>query len=40
MDFEHHFEVFEAAYQWCRGKIDEMADNGDPALAAILATKD
>ncbi len=23
MDFDHHFEVFEAAYQWCRSQIDE-----------------
>lgn len=40
MDFDRHFEVFEAAYQWCRGRIDELTDKGDPALAAILATKD
>ena len=40
MDFDHHFDVSEAAYRWCRGQIDELADKGDPALAAILATRD
>ena len=40
MDFDRHFEVFEAAYQWCRDQIDELTEKGNPALAAILATKD
>ncbi len=40
MDFDRHFEVFEAAYQWCRGQIDEQTEKGNPALEAILATKD
>jgi hypothetical protein len=40
MDFDHHSEVFDAAYQWCRRRIAELEDKGDPALAAILATKD
>jgi NTE family protein len=40
MDFDHHYEVFEAAYHWCRNKLDELTEKGDPALAAILATKD
>ncbi len=40
MDFDQHFEVFEAAYHWCRSKLDELTEKGDPALAAILATKD
>jgi NTE family protein len=40
MDFDHHSEVFDAAYQWCRRQIAELEDKGDPALAAILATKD
>ena len=40
MDFDRHFEVFEAAYRWCRKQIDELTEKGDPALAAILATKD
>jgi NTE family protein len=40
MDFDRHTQVFEAAYQWCRRQIDELAEKGDPALAAILATKD
>jgi NTE family protein len=39
MDFDRHVEVFGGAYEWCRGRIDELADKGDPALAAILATK-
>ena len=40
MDFDHHFEVFEASYRWCCARIDELIEKGDPALAAILATKD
>jgi NTE family protein len=40
MDFDRHFEVFEAAYQWCNARIDELGEKGDPALMAILATKD
>jgi len=40
MDFDRHFEVFEAAYHWCNARIDELGETGDPALAAILATKD
>ena len=40
MDFDRHTEVFAAAYQWCRQQIDELADQGSPALAALLATKD
>jgi NTE family protein len=40
MDFDRHSEVFEAAYQWCGRRIDELAGQGDPALAAILATRD
>src|SRR5262249_37335551 len=37
---DRHFEVFEAAYQWCNALIDELGEKGDPALMAILATKD
>jgi NTE family protein len=40
MDFDRHYEVFEAAYQWCNAQIDELAAQGDPALAALLATRD
>ncbi len=40
MDFDRHSEVFEAAYRWCSRRIDELAQAGNPALAAILATKD
>ena len=40
MDFDRHFEVFEAAYQWCRDQIDALAGEGNSALAAMLATKD
>ena len=39
MDFDRHAEVFEAAYQWCRSRIDELDKQGNPALAAILASK-
>ena len=39
MDFDRHFEVFEAAYQWCRDQIERLTNEGNPALAAILATK-
>ena len=39
MDFDRHADVFEAAYQWCRGKIEELERSGDTALAAILAAK-
>ena len=40
MDFDRHSQVFEAAYEWCRRYIDELHERGDPALAALLATKD
>ena len=40
MDFDRHTQVFEAAYQWCRRQIDELLDQGNPALAALLATQD
>lgn len=40
MDFDRHFEVFEAAYHWCRARIEELGENNDPALAAILATRE
>jgi NTE family protein len=40
MDFDRHTQVFEAAHQWCRRQIDELHERGDPALAALLATKD
>jgi NTE family protein len=39
MDFDRHSDVFEAAYRWCRTRIDELEQQGDPALAAILTTK-
>jgi len=40
MDFDRHVEVFEGAYHWCRSRIDELGAQNDPALAAILATRD
>jgi NTE family protein len=40
LDFDRHFEVFEGAYQWCKRRIDELGEQGDAALAAILATRD
>jgi NTE family protein len=39
IDFQRHHDVFEASYEWCLGKIDELAKMEDKALAAILATK-
>ena len=39
MDFDRHHELFETAYQWGRRRLDALADQGDPALAAILAAK-
>jgi NTE family protein len=36
LDFDHHTEVFHAAYRWALEKIDELTEQGDPALAAIL----
>ena len=40
LDFDRHSEVVAAAYHWCSRLIDELGENGDAALAAILATKD
>jgi len=40
LDFDRHFEVFEGAYHWCKTRIDELGERNDPALAAILATRD
>jgi NTE family protein len=40
LDFDRHFEVFEGAYQWCKRRIDELGEQNDAALAAILATRD
>jgi len=40
MDFDHHYEIFETAYLWCRDQIDELERQGNPALVALLATKD
>ena len=40
MDFDRHTAVFEAAYHWCRREIDRLIEQANPALAAILATKD
>ena len=40
LDFDRHFEVFEGAYQWCKRRIDELGEQNDAALAAILATRE
>jgi len=40
LDFDRHFEVSESAYHWCRKRIDELGEQNDPALAAIMATRD
>jgi NTE family protein len=40
IDFDRHTEVYEAAYRWCNSQIDQLAAEHNPALEAILATKD
>jgi NTE family protein len=40
MDFDRHFDVFQAAYAWCSTQIHDLGEQGCPALAAILATRD
>jgi NTE family protein len=40
LDFDRHLEVFQGAYEWCNARIDELGEKDDPALKAILATKD
>jgi NTE family protein len=39
IDFDRHTEVFEAAYRWCNREIDRLIAEHNPALEAILATK-
>jgi NTE family protein len=39
IDFDRHTEVFEAAYRWCNSEIDRLIAERDPALEAILATR-
>jgi NTE family protein len=39
IDFDRHTEVFEAAYRWCNGQIDRLSAVRNPALDAILGTK-
>ncbi len=38
MSFDQHFELFEAAYHWCREQIDRLEREGNAPLAAMLAT--
>jgi NTE family protein len=40
MDFDRHAQVCDAAYRWCRGQIDVLLEQGSPALAALLSTKE
>jgi NTE family protein len=40
IDFDRHTEVYEAAYRWCTIQLDQLAAKHNPALEAILATKD
>jgi NTE family protein len=40
IDFDRHTEVYEAAYRRCNSQIDQLAAEHNPALEAILATKD
>ena len=37
-DFDLHTEIFDASYLWARGAIDALEAEGNPAIAAILAT--
>ena len=39
IDFDRHTEVFEAAYRWCNLQLDQLEQDRNPALEAILATK-
>ena len=40
MDFDRHSEVFAAAYQWCQRELDKLVEERNPAVMAVLATKD
>ena len=40
IDFDRHTEVYEAAYRWCSAQLDQLAAEHNPALEAILASKD
>ena len=40
MDFDRHSEIFAAAYQWCQRELDKLVEERNPALMAVLATKD
>jgi NTE family protein len=40
IDFDRHTEVYEAAYRWCSAQLDQLAEEHNPALEAILASKD
>ena len=40
IDFDRHTEVFEAAYRWCNAELDRLTREHNPALKAILATKE
>ncbi len=39
VDFDRHTEVFEAAYRWCSGQLDQLAAENSKALAAILVDR-
>jgi NTE family protein len=40
IDFDLHSEASEAAYRWCTIELDRLAAEHNPALEAILATRD
>jgi NTE family protein len=40
INFDRHSEVCEAAYKWCTIELDRLAAEHNPALEAILATRD
>ena len=37
-DFDRHTEIFRASYLWARDAIVALEEEGNPAIAAILAT--
>ena len=39
-EFERHTEIFDASYLWAREAIAALEAEGNPAIAAILATAD
>jgi NTE family protein len=38
-DFDRHTEIFRTSYEWARDAIVALEEEGNPAIAAILATR-